>query len=113
METRDKKTKKALTKELLREMVKKAISEAYVEPGSDRWNRAFARARGITEPTLDSKPPETSAPVGFTPEEEDIILQAANVLSKHLAFQPLSSALRHSISKMRMEEDLELQEDGN
>ena len=55
METRDKKTKKALTKELLREMVKQAISEAYVEPGSDRWNRAFARARGTTEPTLDSK----------------------------------------------------------
>tara|TARA_Y100001963_G_scaffold160236_1_gene269386 strand:+ start:3258 stop:3584 length:327 start_codon:yes stop_codon:yes gene_type:complete len=108
METRDKKTKKTLTKELLREIVKQTISEAYAEPGSDRWNRAFARARGTSEPS-----PEQSAPVGFTPEEENIILQAANILSKHLAFQPLSSALKHSISKMKMEEDLELQEDGN
>ena len=113
METRDKKTKKTLTKELLREMVKKTISEAYAEPGSDRWNRAFARARGISEPSPESSPPESSAPVGFTPAEEVIITHAANILSKHLAFQPLSSALRHSISKMKMEEDLELQEDGN
>ena len=107
METKNKKTKKTLTKKLLKEIIKQTISEAYAEPGSDRWNRAFARARGVTEP-----PSEPSAPAGLTPEEEDIIMQASNILSKHLAFQPLASALKHSITKMKMEENLELQEDG-
>jgi len=106
METKNKKTKKALTKELLREIIKQTISEAYAEPGSDRWNRAFARARGITEPLTE--PASQAAPVGFTAEEEETLTLAANILSKHLAFQPLSSAIRHSITKMKMEEDLEL-----
>ena len=104
METRDKKTKKTLTNELLRKIIKQTISEAYAEPGSDRWNRAFARARGISEPS----PEPTNIPVGFTPEEESVILDAANILSNHLAFQPLASALKHSVTKMNLEEDEEL-----